>query len=136
VTLSESDATNGQATNFESADNVKIKTLAEEIRDQLVPNWSLSTRSDTKSTRGTPAPIPNWLGSCWGTRRRIQFEAVVGSLSNVTRRIRGGTSRSFGGHELTQVRPVITVKIDVFDNSWLSSIAIPFSYSSSFNILI
>jgi len=41
VTLLEEDAADGQAVNIGSTDNIEIKTLAEEIRDQLAPELAL-----------------------------------------------------------------------------------------------
>jgi len=51
VTLLESDAADGQAVNIGSTDNIEIKTLAEEIRDQLAPESELeySERCDADS---------------------------------------------------------------------------------------
>ncbi|GGN91948.1 SDR family oxidoreductase [Haloarcula pellucida] len=41
VTLLEEDAADGEAVNIGSTDNIEIKTLAEEIRDQLAPDLDL-----------------------------------------------------------------------------------------------
>ncbi|MDB2226304.1 NAD-dependent epimerase/dehydratase family protein [Halorubrum ezzemoulense] len=41
VTLLEEEAADGQVINIVSTDNIEIKTLAEEIRDQLTPKLSL-----------------------------------------------------------------------------------------------
>ncbi|WP_135303780.1 SDR family oxidoreductase [Haloarcula amylovorans] len=41
VTLLEEDAADGEAVNIGSTDNIEIKTLAEEIRDQLAPDLEL-----------------------------------------------------------------------------------------------
>ena len=41
VTLLEEDAADGQAVNIGSTDNIEIKTLAEEIRDQIAPDLDL-----------------------------------------------------------------------------------------------
>jgi UDP-glucose 4-epimerase len=41
VTLLDTDAANGQALNIGSTDNIAIRTLAEEIRDQLAPDLEL-----------------------------------------------------------------------------------------------
>jgi UDP-glucose 4-epimerase len=66
VTLLEEDAADGEAVNIGSTDNIEIKTLAEEIRDQIAPDLDLVYESrhdaDAEHTHADTSKAGELLG--------------------------------------------------------------------------
>ena len=64
VSLLDTDAADGQALNIGSTDNIAIKTLAEEIRDQLAPDLDLvyEERHDAEHTHADTTRVQELLG--------------------------------------------------------------------------
>jgi len=94
VTLLEEDAADGEALNIGLTDNIAIKTLAEEIRDQVAPELELvfEERHDADAEH-THADMGNPMTSST-TSQNTRFVKALGSSSSGIVRTRAGTNRS------------------------------------------
>jgi len=91
--LPESDVVDGEAVNIGSPNNIVIKTLAEEVRDQLAPGLELEFAGRYDADAEHRMPTRRRLPSCWGTSQTIRSVRALRSLSSGTRPIGSGMSR-------------------------------------------